>query len=493
MPAARYWRITAIDTYTGADLELSALHLYGAAGRIDGAATLTSTIAPTSGALPALQDDDLASTCRFAAAAVRSGGFAILWDFGAGNSADVTGLRLGSGASRGDFLAGCTLQYSQDGALWQWRGYFSRYDYPGAGTYSPVPVLGDEHFGKVTLLLHCDGADGSTVFTDSSATTKAVTAYGSAKISTAQGKFGGASLLLNGVEGYLTVPASADYVFGTGDFTVEGWIRTTTTSERALIDQYLTAAASWQLSVKNGVLTWYERDDALAGSYALTGTKPANDGQWHHVAATRASGVLRFFVDGVSDGSAAVVTNYTSSMVLGIGAQVAVRSAAYDFPGNIDEVRITKGVARYTANFMPPTETFAEGVDRAITFLPPLLRAPAPDHTRIAASSPVPPPSIQSAPRLQLARDTEFGGTGRIYGTTKIETSPTVRVPTKARVSILRARDKLVAREVWSDPVTGEWEVKGLDTRQDFVVLAQDAAGNYQPVAADKTMPEEMP
>ena len=70
MPAARYWRIVGVETYAGGDLELSELHLYDASGRVDAAATLTSTIAPAAGTLAALQDDNLGTTCRFDGAAV---------------------------------------------------------------------------------------------------------------------------------------------------------------------------------------------------------------------------------------------------------------------------------------------------------------------------------------------------------------------------------------------------------------------------------------
>ena len=345
----------------------------------------------------------------------------------------------------------------------------------------------DANFSNVSLLLHCDGADGSTVFTDNSPAPNTVTATGNAKISTAQSKFGGASLLLGGAGEYLRAPANTDYIFGTGDFTVELWINTTTTAEDVLVDQYL-GANSWQLSVKAGKLSWYGKSDA----YVLTSLASVNDGTWHHVAATREAGVLRFFVDGAASGQATDTTGYSQSIALGIGAQVASRNSNYDYAGYIDDLRVTKGLARYTANFTPPIEQFSSAIVGAV-MAPPQMHTPAPERARIAADSPVPPHSAASAPPLLLARDVEFGGTGRIYGTTKIETSPTVRVPTKARVSILRGHDKLLVREVWSDPATGAWEAAGLDTRQDFVVLAQDAAGNYQPVAADKTMPEETP
>ena len=167
MPAARYWRIVGVETYAGGDLELSELHLYDASGRVDAAATLTSTIAPTAGTLAELQDDNLGTTCRFAGAAVRSGGFALVWDFGAGNTADVIAPRFGA-AAHNAFMAGCSLQYSTDGAQWWPHFTFNRYIWPGAGAYTPAIVLDDPHIDKVALLLHMDGADGSTTFTDSS-------------------------------------------------------------------------------------------------------------------------------------------------------------------------------------------------------------------------------------------------------------------------------------------------------------------------------------
>ena len=219
MPAARYWRIVGVETYAGGDLELSELHLYDASGRVDAAATLTSTIAPAAGTLAALQDDNLGTTCRFAGAAVRSGGFALVWDFGAGNTADVIGLRFGA-AAHNAFMAGCSLQYSTDGAQWWLHITFNRYIWPGGGVYTPAIVLDDPHIDKVALLLHMDGVDGSTTFNDSSPTAKAIAASGNAKVSAAQSKWGGASLVLDGSGDYLSAPAHADFVFGGGDFTV---------------------------------------------------------------------------------------------------------------------------------------------------------------------------------------------------------------------------------------------------------------------------------
>lgn len=215
---------------------------------------------------------------------------------------------------------------------------------------------GDPHFENVVLLLHMDGIDGGNTFVDSSLSQKTVSSAGDAAISTAKSKWGGASLLLDGSGDYLSVQGHDDFVFGTGDFTVEMWVNTTTTSEKVLVDQFIRDYTYvWQFSIKNGTLSWFSR-----GGYTLAGSIPVNTGAWHHVAATRSAGTLRFFVDGTLDGAISHGTNYTTKLGLGIGAQVAERAAAYDLPGNIDDLRITKGVCRYTAKFTPPTTPFQD-------------------------------------------------------------------------------------------------------------------------------------
>src|SRR3990167_5305793 len=75
------------------------------------------------------------------------------------------------------------------------------------------------------LMLHMDGTDGATTFTDSSDNAKTMTAVGNAQIDTAQSKFGGASGLFDGTGDWLTTPDSTDWDLGTGDFTIDFWIR----------------------------------------------------------------------------------------------------------------------------------------------------------------------------------------------------------------------------------------------------------------------------
>lgn len=221
----------------------------------------------------------------------------------------------------------------------------------------------DPHFANVSLLLHCDGSDGDTAFLDDSTQRCSVASIGGAKVKSASAKFGTGGCYLDGSEDYLSVPASPGFVFGDDDFTVELWIMTTDSGESVLVDQFQSGsfASSWQLSIKSGVLSWYRRLVGGASSYLLDGVAQISDNTWHHIAATRASGVLRFFVDGVADGSVVDTAVYdTSGITLGIGAQVFSRNSAYDLAGSIDELRITKGVARYTANFTPPVAPFPD-------------------------------------------------------------------------------------------------------------------------------------
>ena len=119
------------------------------------------------------------------------------------------------------------------------------------------------------------------------------------------------------------------------------------------------------------------------------------------------------------------------------------------------------------------------------------LVAAGPSRALVAASAPVPAFSTRRTPALATARDVEVGGPGTIYGTTKTKGTP--NQPTHARVVLLHQRSKLPVRETWSDPVTGNFAFTGIDTTQQFITLAEDAAGNFRPVAANRLTPEVLP
>ena len=89
----------------------------------------------------------------------------------------------------------------------------------------PFSQSADPYFSNVSLLLHMDGSNGSTTFTDNSSNGFTVTANGNAQISTAQSKWNGASGYFDGAGDFLTVPVNSAFELGTGDFDVELWAR----------------------------------------------------------------------------------------------------------------------------------------------------------------------------------------------------------------------------------------------------------------------------
>lgn len=220
--------------------------------------------------------------------------------------------------------------------------------------------MGDLHFSSTSLLLHFDGVDGSVSLTDKSLTPLAVTVSGSAAISTAQSKFGGASFELSG--GYATVARGPNLVLGSGDFTIEMWVRTSDASSKTLLEY----GGAWNLTMYQGRLYW--EDDGSGGGVTLSGVVSVNDGQWHHIAVTRESGIYRLFIDGAKDFEYTSNSgNYSGQHPLGIGASILYPNAPENFIGNIDDLRITKGVARYSDTFSVPTEAFPdEGLVSAV-------------------------------------------------------------------------------------------------------------------------------
>lgn len=94
-------------------------------------------------------------------------------------------------------------------------------------------TTGDAYYPQVAALLHFDGVNGSTTITDNSKNNFTITATNGAVISTAQSKFGGASVFLDGTNDYLVTPTTSAFTFGTGDFTVELWIYQTVSSVSA--------------------------------------------------------------------------------------------------------------------------------------------------------------------------------------------------------------------------------------------------------------------
>jgi hypothetical protein len=224
----------------------------------------------------------------------------------------------------------------------------------------PQIIIGDPYFNSVSVLLHMDGSNGSTTFTDSSSSPLTVTANGNAQISTAQSKFGGASGYFDGSGDYLSIPdTSSGFSFGTGDFTYEFWFNSTATNAySALITRAYSGAGGILISLNGPTgdgapeIYWREYVNALFFKSSITGL---NNGAWHHFAFVRSGTTCYMFIDGQQAASKTGVSTSVGSSTIYVGNDLEY--GGRDFNGYIDDLRITR-VARYNTTFTPPTAAF---------------------------------------------------------------------------------------------------------------------------------------
>jgi len=220
-------------------------------------------------------------------------------------------------------------------------------------------VPGNDAFTK--LLLHCNGANASTVFTDASLSAKGnASVFGNAQISTAQSKFGGASALFDGAGDYLQYPNHADWNFGAGNFTIDWWERRTAATAGCPVvarDGAVTFT-HWVCGYSNGsnAMLIYMSSNGSSWDVANGQSLGALElNVWHHFAIVRSGNTFYGFRDGVQTAtwtSTATFGAATGSLAIGMWS-------SQFFPGYIDELRISKGIARWTTNFTPPTAPYS--------------------------------------------------------------------------------------------------------------------------------------
>ena len=217
------------------------------------------------------------------------------------------------------------------------------------GMISAVPAVYDTY---TKLMLHCDGADNGTVITDEVGHT--ITRVGDTCTKTAIKKFGTASLYFDGNGDYLTLDGSSDFAFGTGDFTIDTWIYRTVntntvvydgrppTTNGAYIDIVILGSGEPVVFVNNAII--------IQGDTAM----PLNT--WCHLAMVRSSTSTKLYVNGTQTGP-----TYTDNITYGNGLNRPTIGINGYMPsielyaGYMDEIRVSKGIARWTSDFTPPT------------------------------------------------------------------------------------------------------------------------------------------
>jgi hypothetical protein len=225
---------------------------------------------------------------------------------------------------------------------------------PRARQAGALPPATDPYFSWVSLLLHFGGANGAVSTADSSQNSHAISFYDNAQISTAQSKFGGSSLYLDGASDYIEVPYSSAFDFGTGDFTIEFWARVSDATQQQIALSIGGYPSGCECYVGGGGFS-FACDDG-GGWSGFAGTEDVTSDEWHHCAYVRSAGVVTLYLDGVGVGSS---SDYAGSLSAQDSAiWIGGRQAVGPLNGYIDELRITKGVARYTGAFTVPTAPF---------------------------------------------------------------------------------------------------------------------------------------
>lgn len=228
--------------------------------------------------------------------------------------------------------------------------------------------MSDPYFGDVTALLHCDGTNGSTTFIDSSATSKTFTANGNAQLSTAQLKFGTASGLFDGTGDFLSTPYADGLSSLSGQFTVEMFVRFAVSKNTEALcgawsDTGTAGSNNWFLYLDAGTLRFRLQSGATNNDVAVAWAPTV--GTWYHVCVDRDnSNIVRLYIDGVKVASTTYgVASNTNAVPFTVGRiGTATTFSTYDLNGNIDELRVTNGAARYASNsgFTVPTSAYPD-------------------------------------------------------------------------------------------------------------------------------------
>ena len=214
-----------------------------------------------------------------------------------------------------------------------------------------IQVVFDPHWDKVVSLLHFDGVDSSTTFLDDKG--RVWTPEGGAQIDTDYFQFGGSSALFN-AGGHIHTAATTDFAFGTGDYTVEVWVRVGAPPGGSVSnDRHVFGSFDFNPDMAFFLDRNANNPSVWDGSAALTSSIGVPTNQWTHVAWSRAAGTLRIFVGGVQGYSGTQSVNFNAKTFSSVGA----RGDRW-FNGRMDELRITKGVGRYTEDFTPPDKPF---------------------------------------------------------------------------------------------------------------------------------------
>lgn len=491
MTIHRFWRLTGICTGGNGTLALSEARLYEAGALADSSATLTATMAPATGVMSSLRDEESSDMVTWPYTVYSQPGFALVWDFGSGFGVDAAALRLGAGSAESTFPLDLVLQYSEDGLSWTTFESYTGVGFPGVWTMTPEPPASgsDPYFSKVVFLLHGDGANGSTSFSEVNGNT--VTPSGNTQISTAKTKTGGSSMLFDGAGDYLTIPSKM--MFDLGDiYTIDCWVNPNSiTSNFGLLHRgfYTTTNNSWSgmaFSTRwlGSALRVYFYATGFADEQYLDIPGAFTAGVWTHLEIGRSGTTGYVFINGTLAGTkTGLSTPAASAQPLKIGVWDYSAGAEY-FNGYLQDVRITLGAIRHTAAFTPSSARLPDSTGGIVLSPFAHVRQSSPFPLHLLPEVALPNTAVAGHLRETQFFDAYNGGVGMIYGTTKEKNTP-ANTPLRRRVLLIDEASRMTIRETWSDAATGNYEFRGVKQGVKYTVISYDHLHNYRAVIAD--------
>lgn len=227
-----------------------------------------------------------------------------------------------------------------------------------------VNATGDSNYPSTVALLTGDGANNSTTITDSSYVAGSWTAYGNAKLSTATKKYGSASISFDGTNSYVASSHASNFALGTGAFTIECWVYWGTETQVMHLFDFRSASntvAPALYRTSDNQIRW-----TVAGTDTLYrgGFSPIADETWTHLAVCRSGTTTKLFVNGSQWASVSDSNNYVAPSGLRIGS---AWNGSQFTSGFVDDFRVLKGVALYTAGFTPPTSAHTTFYNPTVT------------------------------------------------------------------------------------------------------------------------------
>jgi hypothetical protein len=334
-------------------------------------------------------------------------------------------------------------------------------------------------------LLHFDGANGSTTFSNSGWFDRPVERIGSAALSTAQSRFGGSSLSVPNASGVRTAIPK----IGFSDLTAEAWVYVptgTSAAWRGLIGLGNSTGGP-SLYARGPGGGWNPRSYNFAGASDVVHQNEIPFDTWSHVALVRHNGVVRVFLNGIASTQSSVSTGPILAGTMHVGC--VNDAGGENFLGFIDDARLLVGLPLYTTDFTPPTAPFLDAPTSPVVYRSVAPSVPLQQSAAGAASTPV---TLKSVDQHRFLYDARDGGTGRIIGTVKEKAAP-ANLPLMRRVRLFQEVTGRFVRETWSDAVTGNYAFENIDATIRYTVIAYDYLNNYRAVVADNIIPETMP